>query len=71
VKLADYVDALSYEAAFALAALTNPKAAIGALGAASVQACAKLRTLAIIAGHRGRPPHLHAQPGAQRTLSPG
>lgn len=49
MRLADYVDALAYEAAFALAAFTNRQVAIGALGAASVQACAKLRTLAIIA----------------------
>jgi hypothetical protein len=49
MKLSDYVDALAYETAFALAAFTNPRYPIGALGAVSVQACAKLRTLAIIA----------------------
>jgi hypothetical protein len=43
MKLTDYVDALAYETAFAIAAFTRSDYPIDALGAVCVQACAKLR----------------------------
>lgn len=49
MKLAPYAEALAYEAAFAMAAFTNPGFPPERLGEPVEQACARLRTLAIIA----------------------
>jgi Immunity protein 49 len=48
MKLAHYAKAVAYDAAFWLSAFTNPDYPVEQLGQVCVDACAKLRTLAII-----------------------